>query len=129
MGVVIAFTVIVLILLVALATTVFATRTSLLVHRQVIEVLSLIGATPAYIAKQFQMNALKQGFIASTIGSVLGFLTFIGIGTFLEKGELPFVMDSILFSQALCVFICAPFLTALLMMISVRFSVMRALRL
>jgi cell division transport system permease protein len=128
MSVVIAFMVTILILLVALVTTVFATRTSLLIHRQVIEVLSLIGATPSYIAKQFQMNALKQGFVASTIGSVLAFLTFVGISTFLEKGELPVVMDSIFFSQALCVFICAPFLTALLMMVSVRFSVMRALR-
>jgi cell division transport system permease protein len=128
MSVAIALTITLLILLVALATTVFATRTSLLIHRQVIEVLSLIGATPSYIAKQFQMNALKQGLIASTVGSVSAFLTFIGIGIFLEKGEFLFAMNSIFFSQALCVFICAPLFTALLMMVSVRFSVMRALR-
>lgn len=127
MSVAIASTLTLLILFVALAVTIFATRTSLMIHRQVIEVLSLIGATPSYIANQFQMNALKQGLMASAIGSGLAFLTYMGILMFLEGGEFPF-SEPIFFLQPICVFIGAPVLAALLMMISVRFSVMRALR-
>ncbi|MBY0501109.1 MAG: hypothetical protein K2P93_03810 [Alphaproteobacteria bacterium] len=128
MSVLIALVVTALVLFVALATTTFATRTSLLIHRQVIEVLSLIGATPSYIAKQFQMNALKQGLFSSTIGSLFAFLTFMGVGVLLEKIGLPFSIDSTFFSQALCVFVLAPFLTALLMMLSARFAVLITLR-
>jgi cell division transport system permease protein len=126
MSVAIASALTLLILFVALAVTIFATRTSLMIHRQVIEVLSLIGATPSYIASQFQMNALKQGLMASTIGSGLAFLTYMGIIMFIG-GEFPF-SEPIFFLQPVCVFIGVPVLTALLMMISVRFSVMRALR-
>ncbi len=118
-----------LILFAALATTTFATRTSLLIHRQIIEVLSLIGATNSYIANQFQMNALRQGLFASTLGSFLAFLTFLGIVALLEKAGLPFIIHSSFFFQAICIFILAPFLAAFSMMLSARWAVMRALRL
>lgn len=126
--VLIAFIITCLILFAALATTTFATHTSLLIHRQVIEILSLIGATHSYIAKQFQMNAFKQGLIASAIGSTLAFLTFFGVVTLLEKADLPFVVNSSFFSQSLCVFAFAPFLTSLSMMLTARLVVMRTLK-
>lgn len=112
----------------ALASAIFATKTSLLIHHQVVEILSLIGASDSYIAKQFQVHALKQGFIASVIGSSLAFLTFFSVITLLEKADLPCAFNSSFFSQTLCVFVLAPFLTALTMMVSVRFAVMKALR-
>ncbi len=117
-----------LVLLAALATTTFATRTSLLIHRQIIEVLSLIGATNSYIANQFQINVLKQGLFASILGSFLAFLTFLGISLLLEKAGLPFIINSSFFFQAICIFMLAPFLTALSMMLSARWAVMKALR-
>ena len=126
-SVIIASMVTLLILFAALTTTTFATRTSLLIHRQVIEILSLIGATNSYIATQFQMNALKQGLIASAIGSFFAFLTFVGISTLLEKAGFPFIINSFFFSQSICVFALAPFLTAFAMMISARLAVMKAL--
>jgi cell division transport system permease protein len=124
----IAFFITLLTLFAALITAIFATKTSLLIHHQVIELLSLIGATNSYIAKQFQIHALKQALIASTIGSSLAFLTFFGLITLLEKAELPCVLNSSFFSQTLCVFGLAPFLMAFSMMLSVRFAVMKALR-
>ena len=126
-SIVVALIITVLILLGALATTTFATRTSLLIHRQVIEVLSLIGATPSYIANQFQMNALKQGLIASGVGSGLAFLTFITVVYFLENAGFALSLKSFFFFQAICVFLCIPLLTAVSMMISARFAVMKEL--
>lgn len=127
-GVLLAFSVTCLILFAALATTMFATHTSLLIHRQIIEVLSLIGATNSYIAKQFQMNALRQGLISGTLGSLFAFLTFMGISYLFESAGLVLITDSVFFWQAICVFTLAPFFTALLMMFVARLAVMRVLR-
>jgi len=116
-----------LILCSTLITTFFATRTSLLIHREVVEVLSLIGATPAYIAKQFQRNAFKQGLVASSIGSFLAFLTFLGISYLFENAEQGFVVTTSFFFESLAVFILAPFVTAFFMMLSARVAVMKVL--
>lgn len=117
-----------LIFFAALATTTFATRTSLLIHRQIIEVLSLIGATNSYIAKQFQMNALKQGLISGTLGSLFAFLTFFGISLLFDKSGFPFIISSAFFFQAICIFIVAPIFTAFAMMLVTRLAVMKVLR-
>jgi cell division transport system permease protein len=124
--VILAFTLTFLILMAAMITTTFATRTSLLIHRQVIEILHLIGATNTYIAKQFQIHALKQGLMASTLGSFIGFLTFGLVLTLLEKAGFGF--EPSFFTQALCVFALAPFLTGFFMMLSARMTVMRGLQ-
>jgi len=128
-SVVLASTLTFLVLLTALVTTTFATRTSLLIHRQVIEVLHLIGATNGYIARQFQVHALKQGLIASAIGAAFAFLTFLGITTLLEKAGLPSTSLSSFSLQAFCVFALSPFVTGFFMMLSARLTVMRGLHL
>lgn len=127
-SILIAFSISILIILAAFATAAFATRTSLLIHRQVIEVLSLIGATHAYIAKQFQLHALKQALVASGIGSCFAFLTFFTLITLLEQADFPCVLSSSFFSQTLCIFALVPFFTAFAIMFSVRYAVMKDLR-
>jgi cell division transport system permease protein len=47
--------------LAAIATVIFATRTGLMVHAAMIEVLHLMGATDRYIARQFAGQALRLG--------------------------------------------------------------------
>lgn len=116
-----------LILCSTLVTTFFATRTSLLIHRKIVEVLSLIGATPSYIAKQFQRNAFKQGFFASSIGAFLAFLTFLGIYFLLENAGQTFIVTTSFFFEVLAIFILSPFITSALMMLSARRAVMKAL--
>lgn len=116
-----------LILCATLITTTFATRTSLLIHRQIIEVLHLIGATNSYIAGQFQRHTLQQGLIASSLGATLACFTFGGLILLLEKAELMSTFDSSFFPQALCVFVFAPFLTSFSMMLTARLTVMRVL--
>lgn len=117
-----------LILLSALIATTFAVRTSLLIHRQVIDVLHLIGATNEYIAKQFQFHILKQGLVASTLGASFAFLTFMGIVTLLDKTGFSFEFKSSFFVHALCIFSLSPFVTGFFMMFSARFTVMRGLK-
>lgn len=116
-----------LILCSTLVTTFFTTRTSLLIHRKIVEVLSLIGATPSYIAKQFQRNTFKQGLFASSIGAFLAFLTFLGIYFLFEKAGHTFVVTTSFFFEALAIFILTPFITSFFMMLSARRAVMKAL--
>ena len=116
-----------LILCSTLVTTFFATRTSLLIHRKIVEVLSLIGATPSYIAKQFQRNTFKQGLFASSIGAFLAFLTFLGIYFLFKNAGQNFVVKTSFFFEALAIFILAPFITSFFMMLSARRAVMKAL--
>ena len=54
---------------------VFATRSGMAAHGDIIEVLHLIGAQDDYIARQFQNHALSQGLRGGLIGTALGAVT------------------------------------------------------
>lgn len=65
----------VIVILAAVATAgivIFATRSGMAAHQDVIEVLHLIGARDAFIARQFQNLALSQGLRGGLIGIALG---------------------------------------------------------
>lgn len=63
--------------LAAIATVIFATRTGLMVHRAMIEVLHLMGATDGYIARQFAGQALRLGLRGGLIGIVPALLALL----------------------------------------------------
>ena len=67
-----------IVVLVAVATVgivIFATRSGMAAHQDVIEVLHLIGARDVFIARQFQNLALSQGFRGGLIRIALGAAT------------------------------------------------------
>ena len=89
---IIAFAVVGLISLAAIATIVFATRTGLAIHHDVIELLHLMGAQDGYVARQFQFNALWLGLKGGTTGVVIAMATLLALGSFagkIEAGLLP----------------------------------------
>ena len=57
--------------LVATAAVIFTTRTGLAVHRDVIEVLHLIGARDSYIANGFAYHAWWTGLRGGLFGAIL----------------------------------------------------------
>lgn len=59
---------------------IFATRSGMAAHQEVIEVLHLIGARDVFIARQFQNLALWQGLRGGLIGVALGGATLWGLG-------------------------------------------------
>lgn len=88
----VAIAVLALISLAAVATVVFATRTGLAIHHDVIEVLHLIGARDGYVARQFEMNALWLGLKGGAAGVVFAVATLLVLGTLaarVEAGLLP----------------------------------------
>ena len=74
------------VLLVAAVTVViFATRGGLATHRDIVELLHLIGAHNAYIAKQFQTHVLKT-CLKGCIGGMLLTLATVGLVFYLAQG-------------------------------------------
>ncbi|MBV9522850.1 MAG: hypothetical protein JO010_08655 [Alphaproteobacteria bacterium] len=63
----------------AVLSIVFATRTGLAIHQGAIEVLHLIGAHDAYIARQFQWQALRLALRGGFMGLVAAALTLIAL--------------------------------------------------
>ncbi|MFX5956994.1 FtsX-like permease family protein, partial [Acinetobacter baumannii] len=56
-----------------LVTISLVTHSGLVIHREVIDTLQLMGATPSYIARQFEI----QAFRLSLKGGVLGLIAMI----------------------------------------------------
>jgi cell division transport system permease protein len=65
---------------VAVLTVMFVTRTGLLVHREAIELLHLMGARDRYIARQFEREALRLGIAGGLAGLALSGLTLLALG-------------------------------------------------
>lgn len=88
----IAFAVLALIAVAAVATIIFATRAGLAIHHQVIELLHLIGARDGYISAQFQWQAFWLSIKGGTAGLALAATTLAALGYLMgqiEAGLLP----------------------------------------
>lgn len=84
--------VLVFIAMVAIAAMVFATRTGLALHHDVVDVLHMVGARDGYIARQFERHALWLSFKGGVFGLVLAAATLVGldrIGAELAPSLLP----------------------------------------
>jgi len=64
----------------AVLTIIFTTRTGLLIHQGVIELLHLVGARDSYIARQFQAHAFRQAVRGGLFGMILALVTIVMIG-------------------------------------------------
>lgn len=79
----------------AVLTIIFTTRTGLLIHHDVIELLHLVGAQDSYVARQFQSHAFRQALRGGAAGMILALLTIGGVGLMATLGHggdeaLPF---------------------------------------
>lgn len=61
----------------AILTIIFTTRTGLLIHHDVIELLHLVGAQDSYVARQFQSHAFRQASGGGAFGMVLAVVTIL----------------------------------------------------
>jgi cell division transport system permease protein len=73
---------------------IFAARIGLAIHRSVIELLHLLGARDAYIARQFQVHALSLGLRGGVIGGAAAALTILVLGPAARMLELPMPMTT-----------------------------------
>jgi len=72
--------------LAAVLTVIFTTRTGLMIHAQVVDLLHLMGAADNYIARQFQWHAFRLGLRGGVIGLILALLAFGALRVAAEQG-------------------------------------------
>lgn len=131
-----------LVLVATAFTIVFVTRTGLSIHRGVIEIVHLIGAADAYIAQQFQAQALRHGIVGGVLGTVLAAATLYGADHLLQKSGAFLAapaagidadfgaglgFDVRLLAWQWAVLALLPIATALIAMITARLTVLRSL--
>ena len=68
---------------------IFAANTSLAIHHRVIELLHLLGAADSYIARQFQVYALRLGLLGGMMGALAAVLTALVLGTAVQMLQVP----------------------------------------
>ncbi len=68
---------------------IFAANTSLAIHHRVIELLHLLGAGDSYIARQFQVYALRLGLLGGMMGALAAVLTALALGSAVQTLQVP----------------------------------------
>jgi cell division transport system permease protein len=110
-------------------TVIFTTRAGLAVHRDVIELLHLMGARDGYIARQFQRQAMRLGLRGGAAGIALALATLIALaqaGAALGAAG-PALPSLALRPLQLAAMALLPLAAACLAMLAARLTVMRAL--
>lgn len=123
----VSFAVILVILISAVATVIFTTRTGLAIHRDVVEVLHLIGARDSYVAWQFQLHTSRLAAVGAAAGFALGAGAVYALeiyGSGLSGGLLPDLALNDIQWAVLC---ALPVAAVLLVMFTVGFTVTRTL--
>lgn len=111
----------------AVVTVVFVTRTGLAIHRQVIELLHLMGAQDRYIARQFQRHALGLGLKGGLVGLAAAVLTLLGLGQVL-RADAASLLPAISFSPFDWLLLALlPAVAGLVAMLTARWTVLRTL--
>lgn len=123
----IAVVILVLIAAAAAATTVFGTRTALAVHRHVIEVMHLIGAPDAYIARQFQAHALGIGLRGGLTGLLFAVATLLAVEGLAQSSGADFLPSVAVRTWQWGALALLPVATALIARVTARMTVLRAL--
>ncbi len=120
---VLAIVIVALIGAVTSATVVYATRTGMAVHREVIEVLHLIGATDDYIARQFAGRAFVLGLEGGIVGLVMTAPVQLGLGLVARHIEGGFLSDLAMPPLGWAACAVLPVAAAILAMVTARLTV------
>lgn len=124
---IIAALIVLLVATAAILAIIFVTRTGLSIHRQVIELLHLIGAHDAYIARQFQRHALKLGLRGGIIGMALALATVLPVAGLLARADSALLPQVSLSPIEWGILMLMPVATALVAMITARLTVLGTL--
>ncbi|WP_142848990.1 ABC transporter permease [Telmatospirillum sp. J64-1] len=109
------------------ATVIYATRTGLAVHQEVINVLHMIGAQDSYIARQFAERAFNLGLAGGLLGLALAAPALGMVGWAARRLEGGLLPDLSMPWTGWVMLLVLPWIAALLAMVTARFTVLRSL--
>jgi cell division transport system permease protein len=122
-----AYLVVLLVLAAAVITVIFLTLMGLAAHRQVIELLHLIGAQDAYVARQFQNHALKLGLLGALLGMALAAGTVFGLANLFSEDFASAYPDVALTPLNWMILLLLPLVISLIIMLCARYTVLLTL--
>lgn len=120
-------TVVALIAVAAVLVVIFATRAALSTHRDVIEVLHLVGAHDDYVARQFQAHMVRKGLAGGIGGVMLAVATLHGFAYAAEGVDPALLPHLALDMRGWAVLAALPLVVALIARYTARFTVQRVL--
>ena len=123
----IAFSIVALIGLTAIAAIIFATRSGLAVHGAIINLLHVMGARDSYIACQFQMQAMMLGIRGGLIGSIAAVVVLVALTTMSAGIDVALIPAAPLSLAQWPVLATVPVAAVLIAMATARVTVLRAL--
>ena len=106
----------------------FTARAGLSIHRRIVEIVHLVGAHDSYVARQFQAQAFRYGFVGAVIGTLLAALTLVAAGIFATRGGVPVGAVQIFEPWMIWPLAVIPLTAVLVAMVTVRIAVRTALR-
>ncbi|MFN4090123.1 MAG: cell division protein FtsX [Alphaproteobacteria bacterium] len=123
-----AFVVLGLVTAVWVITVLFVTLTRMSIHRAVIALLHLMGATDAYIARQFQRHALRFGLGGGVLGVALAAAALLALDRAAADLATPILPLPRLTPEQWAVLGILPLVTALIAMLTARLTVLVQLK-
>jgi cell division transport system permease protein len=126
---VLAVSLLALVLVATAGVVAFTARAGLSIHRRIVEIVHLVGAHDSYVARQFQAQAFRYGFLGAMIGTLLAILTLIAAGIFAARGAAPMGAAMRAFEPwMIWPLALIPLAAVLIAMITVRLAVLHSLR-
>jgi cell division transport system permease protein len=131
-----SFTILALISASAFTIVIFAARSVLAANREVVEVLHLVGAKDAYIARQIDQRFLATGLVSGCSGVALAILTFFALslsGNSAENGVAQ-ASRSLLFAPGTTqlltygILLCVPVAATAIAVVSAKLTLIRMLK-
>jgi len=127
----IGWSILLLIGLATLATIIFATQAGLRTHREIVEVVHMIGAKDVFIAQEFQNHFLWLGLRGGIIGLLIALATLVGSSFLWDSRETPIAaqyLPQIVGSPFHYLWlVLVPAVMGLIAMLTARFTVLRVL--
>jgi cell division transport system permease protein len=125
------WTVLALIAVAMLAIVAFATQAGLHAHRDIVEVVHMIGARDAFIAREFEQHFLWLGLRGGFVGLALALLTLVLASWLMDSGATPgaaqFTPQIVTSPLRYLWLLAVPIFGALIAMYTARWTVLRVL--
>ncbi len=125
---VLAGAIMVLVSIVTVIIVIFAARTGMVMHQEIIEVLHLIGAQDHYIARQFQDYYARLSFLGSLPGLILAIIVMQVLGFMAGQLEASLITAPTMILEGWVALAMLPPLVALLTTTTVRWIVLGSLK-
>lgn len=123
----VAFAILILIGLTAIAAVVFATRSGLAIHAAIINLLHVMGARDAYIAHQFQMQAMMLGVRGGIIGAAAAVIVLIVLTSMTAGVDVALLPSAPLSLSQWPLLMLVPVAAVVIAMVTARVTVLRTL--